>query len=44
MIFTIQTDKNEPQLKTFRITAGAVGGAYGTTGKPCSNVIHQKRE
>jgi len=29
MIFTIQTDKNEPQRKAIRITVRTVGGASG---------------
>ena len=42
MIFTIQTDKNEPQRKAVRVTAKTIGGAYGTAGKPLSNVIRRK--
>jgi len=44
MIFTIQTDKNEPQRKAVRVTAKTIGGAYGTAGKPLSNVIRRKWE
>jgi len=42
-IVTIQTDKDEPQRKAFRITAKTVGGVYGTAGKTFSNVIGRKR-
>ena len=39
MIFTIQTDKNEPQRKAIRITARTVGGASGVAVKPSSNAV-----
>jgi len=44
MIFTIQTDKNEQQRKTFRITAKTENGTSGISGKPFSNVIRRKQE
>jgi len=44
MIFTIQTDKNEQQRKTFRITAKMENGTTGISGTPFSNVIRRKRE
>ena len=44
MIFPIWTDKNEPQRKTFRITAKTENGTTGTSGKPFSNVIRRKWE
>jgi len=44
MIFTIQTDKNEQQRKTIRITAKTGNGTIGTSGKPFSNVIRRKQE
>jgi len=42
-MFMIQTDKNEPQRKVIRVTAKTVGGAYGTAGKPLTNVIRRER-
>jgi len=44
MMFTIQTDKNEQQRKTFRITAKTENGTTGISGNPFSDVIPRKQE
>jgi len=43
-MFTIQTDKNEQQRKTFRITAKTENGTTGISGNPFSDVIPRKQE